>query len=185
MFWISLRPVAQSAAMSIAMPARMSGEDSRSPRSRAGPVTIARCGSQSTMSAPIDTSLSVKIMRFSNIHSWTRTEPLHCVASAIAIEVRSAGNAGHGPSWIFALNSPTSRWAMRLWSPGTSTSAPSSSVRRPRRAKTRRIIRRSSGSVSLMRRSPPVTPASAMNEPISMWSGPTSVRAAAELAACR
>src|SRR5919204_518862 len=54
------------------------------------------------------------------------------------------------------------------------TSAPSTSVRSPRRLKTRRIMRRSSGSVSLMRSSPPVTPASAMNEPISMWSGPTS-----------
>src|SRR5919199_1430215 len=174
MFWISLWPAAQGAAISIAMPARMSGGASRSPRSRDGPVTMARCGSHSTMSAPIDTSLSVKIMRFSNIHSWTSTEPLHCVASATAIEVRSAGNAGHGPSWILALNSPTSRLVMRLWSPGTITSAPSSSVRRPSRSKTRRIIRRSSGSVSLIRSSPPVTPASAMNEPISMWSGPTS-----------
>ena len=35
-------------------------------------------------------------------------------------------------------------------------------------------MRRSSGSVSWMRSSPPVTPASAMNEPISMWSGPRS-----------
>ena len=55
-------------------------------------------------------------------------------------------------------------------------SAPSSSVAGRARAKTRRIIRRSSGSVSLMRISPPVTPASAMNEPISMWSGPIVVR---------
>ena len=35
-------------------------------------------------------------------------------------------------------------------------------------------MRRSSGTVSLMRSSPPVTPASAMNEPISMWSGLTA-----------
>ncbi len=34
-------------------------------------------------------------------------------------------------------------------------------------------MRRSSGTVSTIRNSPPVTPASAMNEPISMWSGPT------------
>ena len=39
--------------------------------------------------------------------------------------------------------------------------------------KASRIIRRSSGTVSLIRSSPPVTPASAMNEPISMWSGET------------
>ena len=44
----------------------------------------------------------------------------------------------------------------------------------PSLPKTSRIIRRSSGSVSSIRSSPPVTPASAMNEPISMWSGPTS-----------
>ena len=54
---ISLRPSAHSAAMSIAMPARMSGDDRRSPRRRLGPVTIARCGSQSTMSAPIEHEL--------------------------------------------------------------------------------------------------------------------------------
>ena len=58
-------------------------------------------------------------MRFSNIHSWMRTEPLHWVASAMAIEVRSAGNAGHGPSWTLALYSPTSRWATSCCSPGT------------------------------------------------------------------
>ena len=116
----------------------------------------------------------MKIRRFSNIHSWMSTEPSHWVASATAIDVRSAGNAGHGPSWTLDLYSPTSREAISLWPPGTITSAPSSSVCRPRRPKTRRIIRRSSGSVSLMRSSPPVTPASAMNEPISMWSGPTS-----------
>ena len=61
------------------------------------------------MSAPIRTSLSVKIMRFSNIHSWMSAEPEHCVASATAIEVRSAGNAGQGPSWTVILCSPTSR----------------------------------------------------------------------------
>ena len=124
------------------------------------------------MSAPISTSLSVKIMRFSNIHSWMSAEPAHCVASATAIEVRSAGNAGQGPSWTLILCSPTSREMTRSWSPGTMTSLPSSSERRPRRSKTRRIMRRSLGIVSRMRSSPPVTPASAMNEPISMWSGP-------------
>ena len=50
------------------------------------------------MLAPIETSLSMKTRRFSNIFSKIRTEPSDCVASATAIEVRSAGNAGHGPS---------------------------------------------------------------------------------------
>src|SRR4051794_383899 len=42
------------------------------------------------------------------------------------------------------------------------------------RSKTRRIMRRSSGPVSLRRNSPPVPPAGAMNEPISMWSAAMS-----------
>ena len=80
------------------MPARMSGEERRAPRSRRGPMTIARCGSQIVISAPIEISLSTKNRRFSNIFSKISTEPSDCVASATAIEVRSAGNAGHGPS---------------------------------------------------------------------------------------
>ena len=43
------------------------------------------------------TSLSVKTSRFSNIFSKISTVPSDCVASASAIDVRSAGNAGHGP----------------------------------------------------------------------------------------
>ena len=82
----------------MAMPARMSGDSSRSPRSRRGPITIARCGSQIVISAPMRISLSTKNSRFSNIFSKISTEPSDCVARATAIDVRSAGNAGHGPS---------------------------------------------------------------------------------------
>src|SRR3954454_22370921 len=53
------------------------------------------------------------------------------------------------------------------------TSSPSRSLCSPRRENTSRIIRRSSGTQSLIRSSPPVTPASAMNDAISMWSGET------------
>src|SRR3954454_19641613 len=60
-----------------------------------------------------------------------------------------------------------------FWPPGTSTSLASSSDRRPSRWNTSRIMRRSSGTQSRMRRSPPVTPANAMNDAISMWSGET------------
>src|SRR5215211_3278778 len=60
-----------------------------------------------------------------------------------------------------------------FWSPGTTTSSPSSSERSPRRWNTSRIMRRSSGTHSGIRSAPPVTPASAMNEAISMWSGET------------
>src|SRR3954466_3871370 len=45
--------------------------------------------------------------------------------------------------------------------------------RRRSRSKTRQIIRMSSGTQPSIRSSPPVTPASAMNEAISMWSGET------------
>src|SRR5579859_4462629 len=69
------------------------------------------------------------------------------------------------------MYSPASFRITRRWLPGTITSDPWSSVRRPRRSNTSRIMRRSSGTVSLTVSSPPVTPASAMKDPISMWSG--------------
>jgi hypothetical protein len=152
----------------------MSGDSTRSPLSRRGPVTMARWGSHRVIWAPITLSLSVKINRFSNIHSWMSTEPSDWVARARAMLVRSAGKAGHGPSCTLHSYSPTSFVTTSFWPPGTTTSSPSSSVRRPRRSKTRRIMRRSWGTVFLTRSSPPVTPARAMNEPISMWSGATS-----------
>src|SRR5580704_5892473 len=168
---ISVTPSAANAAISIAIPARMSGESTRWPCSGRGPTTIARCGSQIVIDAPIRTSLSTKNRRFSNIHSWIITEPWAWVASANATLVRSAGNAGHGPSCTLGVWSPLSLRITSSWLPGTITSAPRTSVRRPSRSNTSRIIRRSSVTVSLMMSSPPVTPASAMNEPISMWSG--------------
>src|SRR3954453_13732440 len=60
-----------------------------------------------------------------------------------------------------------------FWSPGTTQSSPSSSECNPRRPNTSRIIRRSSAAQLSIRSSPPVTPARAMNEAISMWSGLT------------
>ncbi len=90
------------------MPARMSGDSTRSPYSFAGPVMTHRCGSQSTIRAPIVTSLSVKTRRFSNIFSCTSTVPRACVATATAIDVRSAGNCGQGPSSIFGIWLPRS-----------------------------------------------------------------------------
>ena len=60
--------------------------------------------------APIVTSLSTKKRRFSNIFSKIRIVPSAWVASASAIEVRSAGKAGQGPSSIFGIASP---WSSR------------------------------------------------------------------------
>src|SRR3954470_11401382 len=60
-----------------------------------------------------------------------------------------------------------------FWSPGTTQSSPSRSECSPRRPNTSRIIRRSWATQLSIRSSPPVTPARAMNEAISMWSGET------------
>ena len=56
---------------------------------RDGPATTARCGSHSTMRAPIPMSLSTKNSRDSNIFSNSRIMPSHCVAvtSAMLISV--------------------------------------------------------------------------------------------------
>ena len=58
--------------------------------------------------APIETSLSTKNRRLSNIFSKISTVPRACVATVTAIDVRSAGNAGHGPSSIFGIWPPRS-----------------------------------------------------------------------------
>src|SRR5688500_17027885 len=91
-----LVPRAQRAARSIAIPARMSGDSTVEPRNADGPATSARCGSQSTILAPMPMSLSTKNMRDSNIFSCMRMSPLHWVAVTIAIDMTSAGSAGPG-----------------------------------------------------------------------------------------
>ena len=78
-------------------------------------MTTARCGSQRMIRAPIETSLSTKNSRLSNIFSKISTVPRACVATITAIEVRSAGNAGHGPSSIFGIWPPRSSWITSSW----------------------------------------------------------------------
>src|SRR5918912_713769 len=97
MFPIVDEPSAHRLASSMAIPARMSGLVSRSPKSFDGPATTTRCGSQTMIRAPMFTSLSTKKSRLSNIFSNTSTVPRACVATTTAIEVRSAGNAGRAP----------------------------------------------------------------------------------------
>ena len=89
------RPRAHRAASSIAMPARMSAIP---PSIRAGrtvrprvPVRVAQHDLR-----PHPMSLSTKNSRDSNIFSLHQMRPLHCVAVTIAIDITSAGNAGHG-----------------------------------------------------------------------------------------
>ena len=119
------------------MPARMSGLASRSPYSCAGPVTTTRCGSQRMIRAPMVISLSTKNRRFSNIFSKMRIVPRACVATTTAIDVRSAGNAGQGPSSIFGIWPPRSSCDHELLAGGTCTVVPSISTRTPSRSKTR------------------------------------------------
>ena len=83
--------------------------------------------------APIETSLSVKNRRFSNIFSKIRTVPAACVATATAIDVRSAGNIGHGPSSILGIWACTSSTIRSDCWAGTRTASPSISTSTPRR----------------------------------------------------
>ena len=122
--------------------------------------------------APIETSLSVKNSRFSNIFSNTRIVPRACVATAIAIDVRSAGNAGHGPSSIFGIAPPRSSRTASSWPGGTRTKPPPSSSCTPSRSKAGTIGHRSSWTIASIVMSPPVTAAMPMKLPTSMWSGP-------------
>jgi hypothetical protein len=92
----------------MAMPARMSGLSSRAPRSFDGPATMARCGSHSTIRAPMAISLSTKNIRLSNIFSNISTTPSHCVAVTMAMDIVSAGKAGQGWSSIFGIWPPKS-----------------------------------------------------------------------------
>ena len=101
----------------------MSGLSIRCPTSCAGPVTTARCGSQRMIRAAIDTSLSAKNRRFSNIFSNMSTVPNACVATVTAIDVRSDGNAGQGPSSIFGTMPPRSSWMVSCCRDGTWTAA--------------------------------------------------------------
>ncbi len=123
--------------------------------------------------APIETSLSTKKRRFSNIFSKTSTVPQACVATATAIEVRSAGKAGQGPSSIFGIWSPRSFWITSSCDGGTRSQSSPTSTSTPRRAKLSRIEVRSRGTTFSIVRSLSVTAASPMKLPTSMCSGPT------------
>ena len=90
------------------MPARMSGDSTVPPLSGDGPEITARCGSQSTIRAPMPISLSTKKSRDSNIFSNTSSMPEHCVAVTIVVDMTSAGNAGQGPSSSFGTWPPRS-----------------------------------------------------------------------------
>ena len=78
--------------------------------------------------APIATSLSVKKSRLSNIFSKISTVPNACVATVTAIDVRSAGNAGHGPSSIFGIVPPRSSSTTSCCRGGTRIVVPSISI---------------------------------------------------------
>jgi len=138
------------------------------PWRRLGPITSARCGSQSTIRAPIAIRLSTKNRRLSKSFSWINTVPSHCVASTSASGVRSAGKPGHGASSTFGIAPSISATMERFCPAGTRSVVPSIRVSTPSRAKTMRIIRRWSGAMCWTRNSPPVMAATATNDPTSM-----------------
>ena len=79
----------------------MSGEVMRVALSRmrwSWPMTVARCGSQRIICAPMSMSLSTKKRRLSNIFWWMSTAPLAWVATTRNIESRSGVSPGHGAS---------------------------------------------------------------------------------------
>ena len=133
--------------------------------------------------APIATSLSTKNRRFSNIFSKIRTVPSAWVASARRSRSGRPGRPARGR--------PRSSGSCRRGRARRRASGRRARARRRRRSRSagraaedqRGSSRRSSGSTSRIRSSPPVTPASAMKLPISMWSGPIVVLGAAELVA--
>src|SRR6266550_4106404 len=173
MLWITESPCAASAARSIAMPARMSGLSTDCPRKAEGPAMTARWGSHNTMRAPMPISLSTKKSRDSNSFSNTSNRPSHWVATTMAMDMRSAGNAGHGPSSSFGTWPPRSGRMRRSWPASTISLSPSSRGRTPSRSNASTVERRSSPRTPSIVIAPPVTAASPMNDPISMWSGPT------------
>src|SRR2546426_915185 len=134
MLWITESPRAASAASNIAIPARMSGLSTTWPRSGDGPAITARWGSHSTMRAPIPMSLSTKKSRDSNSFSKMSNSPSHCVATTIAIDIRSAGNWGQGPSSSSGTWPPRSARMRRSWLSSTTSFAPSSRGRTPSRS---------------------------------------------------
>ena len=99
----------------------------------------------------------------------------------MAIDIRSVGNAGQGPSSILGWRRPG---RLRIPSSGRRATKRSLAAQLQRHAQLARrpcrIMRRSAGAAPRMVSSPPVTAASAMKLPISMWSGPMRVLAAAE-----
>src|SRR5213592_4092191 len=122
----------------------MSGLSTTPPWSGAGPAITARCGSHSTMRAPMPISLSTKKSRDSNSFSKISRIPSHCDATTIAMDMRSAGNAGHGPSSSFGTCPPRSGRIRRSWPASTISWAPSRRGRTPSRSNPNRILRRSS-----------------------------------------
>ena len=76
------------------MPDRISRLSSGLPRSRRGPVTMMRCGSQRNRSAPMPLICSSANSRSSYIQSCTSVAPSACVASTVTRLTRSLGKPG-------------------------------------------------------------------------------------------
>ncbi len=139
------------------MPARMSGDSSRSPYSFGWAVDDRPVGSQTMILAPMPTSLSTNTSRFSNIFSKISTVPPAWVATA----TRDRGQVGRGtPARARRRSSGwPGRGRPRPPGPGrggTRRRSPSSSQVSPRRLKPASTGRRSSSITPSTASSPPV-----------------------------
>ena len=67
------------------------------------PITVALCGSQRIICAPISISLSTKKRRDSNIFWWISTLPFAWEATTKTIESKSGVNPGQGASEIVKI----------------------------------------------------------------------------------
>ena len=112
----------------------------------------ARCGSQSTIRAPMPISLSTKKSRDSNIFSKTSSIPEHCVAVTMVVDMTSAGNAGQGPSSSLGTCPPRSGRMRRSWSADDREAGCRRSAAGCRAARSpSSVLRRSSGRTGSMR----------------------------------
>ena len=163
-----LFPCAHIAAITIAIPARISGDTRWSAWSILGPHTTARWGSQRVIFAPIEISLSTKNILLSNIFSKIKTVPSTWVATTVIIEVKSAGKPGHGISSIFGIAFPKSLFTFKSWVFGTVIASPSILHEIPSFEKLYFKGRNSSGRIPLIVIFPWVAAAIPIYDPISI-----------------
>ena len=108
-------PSADNAAINSAFPALMSGETIVVPLNGASwfkPITVALCGSQRIICAPMSINLSTKNSLDSNIFWCTKRLPFACVATTKMIESKSGVNPGQGASETVRIDPSINFWIL-------------------------------------------------------------------------